>query len=104
MTQALFPRKAVAALLTTGLTSFGAAAQDEHRDALREPAPEIVLAEPGVPHVVTGRVYWSDHRLAGLCRAFDGHFAKLAGSAVYLCTPRRSGVPEPETGGNVVRR
>ncbi|MGP1256507.1 MAG: hypothetical protein ACTS10_18960 [Kiloniellales bacterium] len=67
------------ALLIVAALPFGAVAQDEHREALPEPA---------VPHVVGGKVYWQDHRLAALCRAFEGRFAKLPGSAVYVCSPQ----------------
>lgn len=76
------------ALLIVAALPFGAVAQDDHREALPEPAPAIALAEPAVPHVVGGKVYWQDHRLAALCRAFEGRFAKLAGSAVYVCSPQ----------------
>ena len=92
------------AFLIVAALPFGAVAQDGHREALPEPAPPIALAQPAVPHAVDGKVYWQDRRLAVLCRAFEGRFAKLAGSAVYVCSPQGTDDSDLPPAGTVAGR
>lgn len=106
MTETSFSTLATTALVSVLTLSPPAFAQDGHRDALPEPAPAVVLAEPAAPRIVGGKVYWSDHRLTALCHLFGGEFAKLAGSAVYVCAPRDAGeaAPQAKAGGDVAGR
>lgn len=54
----------------------------EHPD----PAPLAARIDPSRPHYHGRAIYWSNHALVGLCGEFGGSFAKLPGSAVYVCT------------------